>query len=170
MRTYKLVNVILLAAFLSMSCGYAFLANAGKGISVAASAFSNSTLEPGLGEMVVRRVKDHLFSRTRFNIINSEKDADFYITGDVLKIKQDVISVSSDGKAREYRLTITCRIAIHDNRNNKVLLQKIYVVPSEYNVKGDVFVDMAAKERAIGEISAVIAEQVATAMLTAVRI
>ena len=107
----------ILAALLATGCGYALV---GQGSSlppnikvVEFTTLENRTQRVGLEQRLSGEITRELVSRGRFKVQASAAGADAALTGAVLAFNLYPVSFDSQGRATDYQVSITARVALN---------------------------------------------------------
>lgn len=113
------------ALLASSACGYSlagrgsFLPDYIKVIGV--PTFANRTTLFSLETQMTEKVRAELIGRGRYRIVPETQGVDAVLTGEVTSVTMTPLSISSQQLATRYNLTMTARVELRDQRENKVL-------------------------------------------------
>ena len=122
MATAMLAVPVLLAM---SGCGYSlagrgsFLPDYIKVIGV--PNFANRTTLFNLETQMTEKVRAELIGRGKYRIVPETQNVDAILTGEVTGVNMTPLSISSQQLATRYSLTMTARVELRDQRENKVL-------------------------------------------------
>lgn len=113
------------ALLVSSACGYSlagrgsFLPDYIKVIGV--PNFANRTTLFNLETQMTEKVRAELIGRGKYRIVPETQNVDAVLTGEVTGVNMTPLSISSTQLATRYVLTMTARVDLRDQRDNKVL-------------------------------------------------
>lgn len=113
------------ALLASSACGYSlagrgsFLPDYIKVIGV--PNFANRTTLFNLETQMTEKVRGELIGRGKYRIVPETQNVDAVLTGEVTGVNMTPLSISSTQLATRYSLTMTARVELRDQRDNKVL-------------------------------------------------
>lgn len=91
---------------------------------IAIPAWSNNTMRYRLSDRLPEALTREFISRTRYQIVSDEAQADAVLTGSVLNIfVGDTVFDPNSGRAAGARLFVQMRVALRDRRTNAVLYE-----------------------------------------------
>jgi len=131
---------VAVAVSLLVGCGYA-LVGSGKGTlpedvkSVWVTTFVNDTPVVGLEQRLTGAVLRELSARGRLKPAASREDADAELTRRLTSYSLQPVRFDSQGRAVEYQIVVTARIALASRRTEKVLFEEPgFLVRQPYNI------------------------------------
>ena len=106
-------------------CGYA-LVGRGTNIpedvrSVYLAPFENSTPRQQLDQFVTEAIADELVTRRRFTLVGDPGDSDAVLSGTVVTFGLTPITFDDQGRATEYEISVTARVAFLRTGTEEVL-------------------------------------------------
>lgn len=106
----------LAAAVLVLSgCGYALVGRATNVPDdvrqVYVQAFENQTQRTQAEQFLTEAIADELVTRQRFSVVSSPTDADAVLSGSVVGFGVTPVTFDTQGRATEYEIAITARVA-----------------------------------------------------------
>jgi len=132
--------------------------------------FANKTFEPLIEDTITRRFRQQVIMDGHLDLVSSRENSDIVLEGDVASLAQTPLSFDTLNNALEYRVAVTLRIALKDIRTGAVLWQKSGLTGSaDYYVNADLSLNRAALDRAIDELSKVLAEDTLSDILNLYR-
>ena len=143
-----LAGVLVLAAVLTAGCGYALV---GQGSSlpenirvVEFTTLENRTQRVGLEQRLSAEIARELVSRGRFQVQSTAAGADAALTGTVLGFNLFPVSFDSQGRATDYQVQITARVALTALPGGEAIWENpafTFRGNYEYNATAATFVD-----------------------------
>lgn len=171
-----LVAPALLAS--SAGCGYSlagrgsFLPDYIKVIGV--PNFANRTTLFNLETQMTEKVRAELIGRGKYRIVPETQNVDAVLTGEVTGVNMTPLSISSTQLATRYLLTMTARVELRDQRDNKVLWENpnlIFRQEFDATGSGQTAVDPAAffgqDQNALDRMTTEFARSIVSAILEA---
>ena len=166
-----------LCGVLSSSCGYAL---AGRGSflpayikTIGVPTFANRTVVFNLETTLTQKVRSEFIGRGKFQILPEANGVDALLTGEITAVSIQPASLNPQLIASRYAITMTARIELRDQRENKVLWENPSVIfRQEYDATGGrSIVDPAAffqqDTNALERISTEFARTIVSAILEA---
>ena len=83
--------------------------------------FANRTTLFSLETQMTEKVRAELIGRGKYRIVPNTQNVDAVLTGEVTGVNMTPLSISSQQLATRYILTMTARVELRDQRENKVL-------------------------------------------------
>jgi hypothetical protein len=124
-RPILCVVCVLCGGVLQIGCGYTL---AGRGSflpayikSVGVPTFTNRTTVFNVETMVTERVRRELIGRGKYTVLPAATGVDATLNGEILAITIAPASFSAAQLASRYVITMSARIEMHDNHENKTL-------------------------------------------------
>jgi outer membrane lipopolysaccharide assembly protein LptE/RlpB len=132
--------VPLAAALLLAACGYRLVGTASnippEIRKVYLKPLDNATGRVQVEQILTRAVADELVTRQRFEILSSAEGADGEIAGAVTAFNVRPVAFDADGRATEYEISITARVAFRQLAPEKVIWQnERYVFRDSYKLE-----------------------------------
>lgn len=115
------------AAALSLlsGCGYALV---GRGSNIPEDIrevyirpLENQTQRSQVEQILTRAIADEMVTRQRFAVVSSPDEADAEVSGAVVGYGATPVTFDEDGRAREYEISLTARIAFKRLDSDKVI-------------------------------------------------
>ena len=139
--TATLVFAALVAALVSGGCGYALV---GRGSflpesirKIAFPTFKNSTPRVGLEQRLSAAVAREFASRGRFAVSPKSGDGDAELSGDIVGFSLVPVAADNLGRATQYQIQISARVALTGIPDGKVIWKNdAYVFRENYEVAG----------------------------------
>jgi outer membrane lipopolysaccharide assembly protein LptE/RlpB len=142
-RRLRAAGRLVLAAAVAVplaACGYALV---GRGTNIPdniqrvyLSPLENETRRSEVEQILTRALAEELVSRRRFTLVNEAEQADGVIDGAVIGFDSTPMIFDEEGRATEYQITITARMAFRDRAADTVLWQNDrYVYKESYPVE-----------------------------------
>jgi outer membrane lipopolysaccharide assembly protein LptE/RlpB len=135
-----------LAAFFAalaagVGCGYSLV---GRGSTLPATirvirfrTLANETSRVGVEQRVSREVARELATRGRFEVKAGESEADAELSGAVTQFDLYAVAFDELGRAKEYQVAVTARIALKTQPDEKVLWENpAYTFRENYTLPG----------------------------------
>jgi len=114
-----------LCVFVTPGCGYSL---AGRGSflpsyirTIGIPAFINRTPIFNLETMLTQKVRAEFIGRGKYQILPQDTGVDALLTGEVTAVNIQPASLNPQQLASRYALTMTARIELRDQRENKIL-------------------------------------------------
>ena len=174
----RLAPLILLLAFTGSGCGYAL---AGRGsflpdyiIVVGIPQFENRSSFSQVEQILTEKVRSEFIGRGKYNVISDASGSDAVLTGEVIGLSAQPVSLNEQQLASRYLITWTIKVAFTDARTNEVLwsndaltFRGEYELSTRGNtaIEGAVFVDQ--ERSSIDRIASDVARSVVTSILEA---
>lgn len=174
----RLAPLILLLAFTGSGCGYAL---AGRGsflpdyiIVVGIPQFENRSSFSQVEQILTEKVRSEFIGRGKYNVISDASGSDAVLTGEVVGLSAQPVSLNEQQLASRYLITWTIKVAFTDARTNEVLwsndaltFRGEYELSTRGNtaIEGAVFVDQ--ERSSIDRIASDVARSVVTSILEA---
>lgn len=173
------IAVVLAASALTTSaCGYSlagrgsFLPDHIKVIGV--PNFANRTTLFNLETQMTEKVRAELIGRGKYRIVPETQNVDAVLTGEVTSVSLNPLSISTQQLATRYNLTMTARVDLRDQRDNKVLWENpnlIFRQEFDATGSGQTAVDPAAffgqDQNALDRMTTEFARSIVSAILEA---
>jgi hypothetical protein len=173
-----LAPLILLLAFTGSGCGYAL---AGRGsflpdyiMVVGIPQFENRSSFSQVEQILTEKVRSEFIGRGKYNVISDASGSDAVLTGEVVGLSAQPVSLNEQQLASRYLITWTIKVAFTDARTNEVLwsndaltFRGEYELSTRGNtaIEGAVFVDQ--ERSSIDRIASDVARSVVTSILEA---
>ena len=116
-RTQRLLALSIVGSLCvgAFGCGYA-LVGRGSNIpedvrNVYLEPFTNETPRVEVEQFLTQAIADELVTRQRFTIVTAAEDADAVLAGSVVGFRVTPLTFDADGRAEEYEISITARVA-----------------------------------------------------------
>jgi Lipopolysaccharide-assembly len=174
----RLAPLILLLAFTGSGCGYAL---AGRGsflpdyiMVVGIPQFENRSSFSQVEQILTEKVRSEFIGRGKYNVISDASGSDAVLTGEVIGLSAQPVSLNEQQLASRYLITWTIKVAFTDARTNEVLwsndaltFRGEYELSTRGNtaIEGAVFVDQ--ERSSIDRIASDVARSVVTSILEA---
>jgi hypothetical protein len=174
----RLAPLILLLAFTGSGCGYAL---AGRGsflpdyiMVVGIPQFENRSSFSQVEQILTDKVRSEFIGRGKYNVISDASGSDAVLTGEVVGLSAQPVSLNEQQLASRYLITWTIKVAFTDARTNEVLwsndaltFRGEYELSTRGNtaIEGAVFVDQ--ERSSIDRIASDVARSVVTSILEA---
>lgn len=174
----RLAPLILLLAFTGSGCGYAL---AGRGsflpdyiMVVGIPQFENRSSFSQVEQILTEKVRSEFIGRGKYNVISDASGSDAVLTGEVVGLSAQPVSLNEQQLASRYLITWTIKVAFTDARTNEVLwsndaltFRGEYELSTRGNtaIEGAVFVDQ--ERSSIDRIASDVARSVVTSILEA---
>jgi outer membrane lipopolysaccharide assembly protein LptE/RlpB len=174
----RLAPLILLLAFTGSGCGYAL---AGRGsflpdyiMVVGIPQFENRSSFSQVEQILTEKVRSEFIGRGKYNVISDAPGSDAVLTGEVIGLSAQPVSLNEQQLASRYLITWTIKVAFTDARTNEVLwsndaltFRGEYELSTRGNtaIEGAVFVDQ--ERSSIDRIASDVARSVVTSILEA---
>lgn len=174
----RLAPLILLLAFTGSGCGYAL---AGRGsflpdyiMVVGIPQFENRSSFSQVEQILTEKVRSEFIGRGKYNVIPDAPGSDAVLTGEVIGLSAQPVSLNEQQLASRYLITWTIKVAFTDARTNEVLwsndaltFRGEYELSTRGNtaIEGAVFVDQ--ERSSIDRIASDVARSVVTSILEA---
>ena len=174
----RLAPLILLLAFTGSGCGYAL---AGRGsflpdyiMVVGIPQFENRSSFSQVEQILTEKVRSEFIGRGKYNVIPDVSGSDAVLTGEVVGLSAQPVSLNEQQLASRYLITWTIKVAFTDARTNEVLwsndaltFRGEYELSTRGNtaIEGAVFVDQ--ERSSIDRIASDVARSVVTSILEA---
>lgn len=163
----KSINLLLLIITLFttiLGCGYQIMGRGGgfpEGItSMAILPLENKTKEANLSAIFVSALRREFIFRHEVEIV-SEKKAETTLQGIITAITTSSIAYDQEGRATEYRVSITLNLRLVRQGSEEILWRGDSITGSEeYMASTDVIVDKGRKNSAIRKIATDLAEKI----------
>lgn len=132
--------VPLAAALLLSACGYRLVGTASNIPAeirkVYLKPLENATGRVQVDQILTRAVADELVTRQRFEVLSSVEGADGEIAGAVTAFNVRPVAFDADGRATEYEISITARVAFRQLTPEVVIWQnERYVFRDSYKLE-----------------------------------
>ncbi len=173
-----LAVVLAASALTTAACGYSlagrgsFLPDHIKVIGV--PNFANRTTLFNLETQMTEKVRAELIGRGKYRIVPETQNVDAVLTGEVTSVSMNPLSISSQQLATRYNLTMTARVELRDQRDNKVLWENpglIFRQEFDATGSGQTAVDPAAffgqDQNALDRMTTEFARSIVSAILEA---
>ncbi len=174
----RLTRLILLLAFTGSGCGYA-LAGRGSFLPdyirvVGIPQFENRSSFSQVEQILTEKVRSEFIGRGKYNVIPDAPGSDAVLTGEVIGLSAQPVSLNEQQLASRYLITWTIKVAFTDARTNEVLwsndaltFRGEYELSTRGNtaIEGAVFVDQ--ERSSIDRIASDVARSVVTSILEA---
>jgi lipopolysaccharide assembly LptE-like protein len=174
----RLTRLILLLAFTGSGCGYA-LAGRGSFLPdyirvVGIPQFENRSSFSQVEQILTEKVRSEFIGRGKYNVISDAPGSDAVLTGEVIGLSAQPVSLNEQQLASRYLITWTIKVAFTDARTNEVLwsndaltFRGEYELSTRGNtaIEGAVFVDQ--ERSSIDRIASDVARSVVTSILEA---
>jgi lipopolysaccharide assembly LptE-like protein len=174
----RLAPLVLLLAFTGSGCGYA-LAGRGSFLPdyirvVGIPQFENRSSFSQVEQILTEKVRTEFIGRGKYNVIPDAPGSDAVLTGEVIGLSAQPVSLNEQQLASRYLITWTIKVAFTDARNNEVLwsndaltFRGEYELSTRGNtaIEGAVFVDQ--ERSSIDRIASDVARSVVTSILEA---
>ncbi|MDP8254903.1 MAG: LptE family protein [Candidatus Alcyoniella australis] len=153
----------LVLIFVFAGCGY-HLPRRGHNLpvrikSLAVPVFANKTFEAGIEDGLTDALILEL-SKTGWVIVSDVEQADAVVYGTINSFRTSPISFSISELAVEYRAVMSCKVVVEDSSGHKLWNDPNVSERREYEVTSDPFASEAAKQTALDQMAAAIAEQI----------
>jgi len=174
----RLAPLILLLAFTGSGCGYAL---AGRGsflpdyiMVVGIPQFENRSSFSQVEQILTEKVRSEFIGRGKYNVISDASGSDAVLTGEVIGLSAQPVSLNEQQLASRYLITWTIKVAFTAARTNEVLwsndaltFRGEYELSTRGNtaIEGAVFVDQ--ERSSIDRIASDVARSVVTSILEA---
>ena len=168
----------MLLAFTGSGCGYAL---AGRGsflpdyiMVVGIPQFENRSSFSQVEQILTEKVRSEFIGRGKYNVIPDAPGSDAVLTGEVIGLSAQPVSLNEQQLASRYLITWTIKVAFTDARTNDVLwsndaltFRGEYELSTRGNtaIEGAVFVDQ--ERSSIDRIASDVARSVVTSILEA---
>ena len=168
----------MLLAFTGSGCGYAL---AGRGsflpdyiMVVGIPQFENRSSFSQVEQILTEKVRSEFIGRGKYNVISDASGSDAVLTGEVVGLSAQPVSLNEQQLASRYLITWTIKVAFTDARTNEVLwsndaltFRGEYELSTRGNtaIEGAVFVDQ--ERSSIDRIASDVARSVVTSILEA---
>ncbi len=127
---------------------------------MAISPLENRTLEPNLGTIFTSALQKEFILRRELKIVRAQ-EAEAILKGTINSLTTSSIAYDEEGRAREYRITVTLDILLMRRAGSEVLWRGDGIKGSQdYKASSDVMVNEGRKTQAIRRIAADLAEEV----------
>lgn len=127
--TSAAVSVAAMGAFGAAGCGYSLV---GRGSTLPATVrvirfqtFANATTRVGVEQRVSSEVARELATRGRFEVRADAREADAELSGAVTQFDLYAVAFDEQGRAKEYQVAITARVALKTLPDEKVLWENL---------------------------------------------
>lgn len=145
----RIYTIVILIASVWMllgvvNCGYG-LSGLGKQIpphikTVVIPDFENKTTRIEAEQFVTFAVKDEFIRRSELELVANRINADAILEGKILNFDVTPISMTNEGSANLYRVTITLSVRFIDIQNNEIIFEdKNIVFTDNYNIEREDF-------------------------------
>ena len=163
--------ILLLLPLLSLGCGYHFSAGGehiDQGIqTVFFENFSNRTGEANLENYVRNAFINEFRKGSRFDLANSKKTADAFLTGSVNRSTVSHLSYSKADVAREDRVNVTIEVAFKETKNNEIIwINRNFTGKEAFIVDADPSRTETNRKKALRKLAVDMAEKAYRSMMS----
>ncbi|MEE2776282.1 MAG: LPS assembly lipoprotein LptE [Acidobacteriota bacterium] len=138
-----MVRVSLLALPL-LSCGYALVglsSNLPADIEdIFISPLENATARAQVEQFLTDAITEEMLARRRYNIVNSSREADAQLLGEITSFRVTPITFDNEGRATEYEISISADVSFERVESEEViwenenyLFREIYEIDEDEN-------------------------------------
>lgn len=160
---------VILALF-ATGCGYALV---GRGSNLPSdvrrvylSPFENQTQRTQAEQFLTEAIADELVTRQRFAVVASAVEADAVLSGTVMGFGVTPVTFDSQGRATEYEISITARVAFQRTGSDELLWSNDrYLFRENYTVDVDQAAYFDREDEALEEAARRFAETMVSDLL-----
>lgn len=169
-RTFALAGLLTLAS-IEAGCGYGLVGTGSSAIpktveTVYVSTFVNQTARVGLEQRLTDAVIRELAARRRLRPVSDLAKADAELTATLLSYQVDPVRYDDAGRALEYQISVTARIALTEKGAEKpVFSEPSFLYRQPYTIPPSARSFFDVEPAAIDELSRPFARSLVTTML-----
>ncbi|MCP5101788.1 MAG: LptE family protein [bacterium] len=172
-RLISLLAVLLFTAAVAGNCGYR-LSGFGKQVpdhirTVVIPDFENKTTRLQAEQFVTFAVKDEFIARSDLVLVNTRDEADAVLEGEIVSFNVTPVSITDEGSASLYKLSIVLSVRFIDLKNNNIIFEGKSIGFNDTYDFGDYEVDgmdfFSQETEKLSEIAERFAESVVTTIL-----
>ena len=136
-------SILLLLALLQVGCGYGLVGRTSSLPPDIEAIFieplTNRTLRQQVDQELTRAINDEFVRRRRFEVVNSELEADAVLRGEVTSFRvRPVVFGTTEGRANEYEISIMAKMEFRRTDSDEVLWsQPFYQFRENYEFEDD---------------------------------